>query len=66
MSLRHVLGAVLALAMLCAPGPARASCGAEDCPMEMRGAGAMGGRFGFDVAYQYVLQDRVLVGSRRG
>jgi hypothetical protein len=56
----------LVLIAALAPAPARASCGAESCPLDMSASGSMGRRFSFDVAYQYVLQDRVLVGTRRG
>jgi hypothetical protein len=40
-----------------------ASCGAEGCPLELRGPEAGGGRFGFELGYQFVDQNRLWDGN---
>jgi hypothetical protein len=52
-----------ALFALLAPGAARASCGAEGCPLVNRGIDGSLGRFGFDVRYQSVTQDKLWSGD---
>ena len=42
---------------------ARASCGAEDCPLGAHGHQFLGGRFGLDLSLQYIDQDKVRVGT---
>jgi len=54
--------ALLAASALFA-GTAQASCGAEGCPLELRGPDAAGGRFGFDLGYQFVDQNRLWDGN---
>jgi hypothetical protein len=59
----------LTLALSCAPSgarDARASCGAESCPLDLRAAHAGNGPFSFGLTWQYVPQDRVRVGTRPG
>src|SRR5580765_3540256 len=52
-----------ALLGLVASGTARASCGAEGCPLVNRGLDGSYGRFGFDVRYQTVTQDKLWNGD---
>lgn len=61
----RTLPVVLAIGLLStAPSAARGSCGAEDCPLDLRGS--QGRRFSFDLNYQYIDQDHIRVGSRSG
>ena len=59
---RLVVPAVLALALV-APAPARATCGAEGCPIVREGLGTGASRFAFDLRYQDVTQDRIWNGT---
>ncbi|MBI5710823.1 MAG: hypothetical protein HZC42_11050 [Candidatus Eisenbacteria bacterium] len=64
-SARALAVSLMALAALAAsPRPARPSCGADNCPLDQHAAHGMGRRFSFDLSYQLIRQDRVLVGSR--
>jgi hypothetical protein len=57
--------ACLVLALVAAfPAAARASCGAEDCPIVPHARGARS--LTFDLAWQYIDQDEVRVGTRAG
>ncbi len=60
------LTALLAVLLLVPPAPLRASCGADDCPLTLKGAHGAGGRFAFDLSYQYIDQDRIRVGTHPG
>lgn len=55
------LGICVALFVWLAPGIARATCGAEGCPLVM--GGAMEQRWSFDLRYQAVTQNRLWNGS---
>jgi len=57
------LGIVALAAGALAAGRAGASCGAEGCPLEIRGPESGAGRFGFEVGYQFVDQNRLWDGS---
>lgn len=59
-----VLPLVALAALAASPGPARPSCGADKCPLDQHAAHGMGRRFSFDLSYQLIRQDRVLVGTR--
>ena len=64
MRLRGALVAfVFALGCCLTAKAARASCGAEGCPLEVRGPELMGNHFGFDLGYQYVNQDKLWDGN---
>jgi hypothetical protein len=62
MSPRLALLALVAFSLLAA-GRAQASCGAEGCPLEIRGPESGGGRFGFELGYQFVDQNRLWDGN---
>jgi hypothetical protein len=58
------LAFAIALAtVLLTPTASRANCGAEGCPFVRRGLGTDVGRFGFDLRYQDVTQDKLWSGS---
>ncbi len=64
MSTRHGFLVAVALSAACVgPSAARASCGAEGCPLEIRGPESGGGRFGLEMGYQFVDQDKLWDGS---
>ena len=59
------LPALLAIGLLSiAPTAGRASCGADDCPLDLRTGD--GRRFSIDLNYQFIHQDRIRIGSRTG
>jgi hypothetical protein len=64
--LRHVFSGSLALLLLLHPTMLRASCGAEDCPLTLRGTHGAGQPFSFDLSYQYIDQDRIQIGTHSG
>jgi hypothetical protein len=45
---------------------ALASCGAQNCVLDLRGPEESAARYSFDLAYQFIDQDQVRVGSKRG
>jgi hypothetical protein len=55
--IRFAMAAALAVACV-VPSVARATCGAESCPLVRSGMGADAGRFSFDLRFQEVTQDR--------
>jgi hypothetical protein len=58
---------LLAIVLALAGGSrARASCGAENCPLDMRSGRGGVGAFSLDLTWQYVRQDQVRVGTRAG
>ena len=44
-------------------GVSRASCGAEGCPLDVRGPEVAGAHYGFELGYQYVDQDKLWDGD---
>lgn len=60
---RRTLG-LLALFLLVHPATLRASCGAADCPLTLRGPPGAAQPFSFDLSYQYIDQDRIRIGTR--
>jgi hypothetical protein len=59
-----ILALTAALAAFGMPSAARAgSCSSDGCPMDIRGHDSAGRRFSFDVAYQYVGEDQMWMGS---
>jgi len=67
--LRRPAPATTILALVLALGGARsagASCGAESCPLDLRAAHSAASVFSLDLGWQYVRQDQVRVGTRRG
>lgn len=58
------LALIAALASFGIPAAARAgSCSSDGCPMDVRGHDSAGRRFSVDVAYQYVGEDQLWMGS---
>ena len=58
------LALIAALASFGTPTAARAgSCSSDGCPMDVRGHDSAARRFSFDVAYQYVGEDQIWMGS---
>jgi hypothetical protein len=49
--------------LVVAAGAAQASCGAEGCPLDVRGPEVGGARYGFELGYQYVDQDKLWDGD---
>jgi hypothetical protein len=49
--------------LLVAAGAAQATCGAEGCPLDIRGPELAGSRFGFELGYQFVDQDKLWDGD---
>ena len=71
MNLRRTLVSIVTIMALASIVPggvacARASCGAESCPLDNSAFGARGRRWSFEVSYQFVDQDRVRVGIEPG
>ena len=65
MTIRWPASLVVVLGLIGSAAVASASCGAEDCPVDMHGTRSMNGRFALDLSYQFIDQDQVRVGSRR-
>jgi hypothetical protein len=62
MSVRlKVLGAMVFTVLLACP--AHATCGAEGCPLDIRGPEVGAARFGFELGYQFVDQDKLWDGD---
>ena len=65
--LRPFAALAVALFLVAVPqGPARASCGAESCPLDNSALGPQSRRLFFEVSFQQVLQDQVLVRDQSG
>ena len=58
--LRSSLVAILLVAV---PAAVRASCGSDDCPIDLHRRQLMGGRFALDASMQYIDQDEVQAGT---
>ena len=55
--------AALAAVLLFAPGGAAASCGSDMCVLDLRGPESARGRWSMEVAYSFVDQDHVRIGT---
>ena len=63
---RRCIAGVLALLAALAPVPAaRASCGAEGCPLDLRGPELLRGVVALDLNYQYVDQNQLWSGTAK-
>ena len=62
MSARFGFAALVLLALVAAR-PAHATCGAEGCPLDIRGPEVGAARFGFELGYQFVDQNKLWDGD---
>ena len=63
MSARFGLVALAFVALAFAARSAHATCGAEGCPLDIRGPEVGAARFGFELGYQFVDQDKLWDGD---
>ena len=56
---------VVVAALLALASRSYAGCGAEGCPVDLRGPEVGRARFSFDLSYQYLDQDQPRIGTRR-
>jgi hypothetical protein len=63
MSARMRITALAFVLAACAARPAGATCGAEGCPLDIRGPEVGAARFGFELGYQFVDQDKLWDGD---
>ncbi|HSP35716.1 MAG TPA: hypothetical protein VLU46_15495 [Thermoanaerobaculia bacterium] len=55
----------LALLVLLSAAAVRASCGSSSCPLDLNALNApVAGQFGFDLSFQYINQNRPMIGTR--
>ena len=66
MRLPRLAALATVLSTFLAADAAFASCGAQNCVLDLRGPEESAARYSFDLAYQFVDQDQVRIGTRKG